>query len=175
MAPAVPGPMPGAIPVELSTDPRMARRVQRLGFVSMVALGLIWALAVASLDAPPLVDGALAAGWVLMPMILFVSLSHPRLRYGLVLPGSLVGLGLLAICTRWLPAEATAAAGWLSITAGVLLGSLLGLWFWYRLLPVPAALDDPYAGGRWALIGAHVTLIVVGLGLAATALLPPTG
>jgi hypothetical protein len=153
----------------------MAARVKRLGFVSIVALGLIWAMAVVSLDAPPLVDGALAAGWVLMPLVLFASLAQPRLRYGLLLPGSLVGLGLLAICVGWLPAEATAAAGWLSITAGVLLGSVLGLWFWYRLLPVPAALDDPYAGGRWALIGGHVALIVMGLGLAATALLPPPG
>jgi hypothetical protein len=171
MVPAVPRSIPGSIPVELSADRRMARRVKRLGFVSLVALGLIWALAVASLDAPWCVDGALAAGWALMPTILFASLSRPRLRYGLVVPGSLVGVGLIAICGWWLPGEPVAAAGWLSMTAGVLLGSALGLWFWYRLVPVPARLDDPYSPGRWALIGVHVALIVVGWGLAAAPLL----
>lgn len=163
--------IPRPIPVELSADARMAGRIKRLGFVSLVALGLIWALAVASLDAPPLVDGALAAGWVLMPVILFASLSRPRLRYGLVVPGSLVGLGLLAICGWWLPEEPLAAAGWLSMTAGILLGSVLGLWFWYRWLPVPARLDDPYSGARWGLIGVHVALIVAGWGLAAAPLI----
>lgn len=175
MARAIPTRMHRATPTELSADPRMARRVARLGFVSLVALGLIWALAAATLHAPPLVDGALAAGWVLMPTILFASLPRPRLRYGLVLPGSLVGLGLVAICAAWLPVGFAATAGWLSITAGVVLGSVLGLWFWYRLLPVPEGLDDPYSAGRWALIGVHVALIVVGLGLAATALLRPSG
>jgi hypothetical protein len=40
---------------------------------------------------------------------------------------------------------------------------LMGAWFWFRMLPVPAALDDPAAAGRWALIAMHVTLIVTGL------------
>ncbi len=167
MVPAI----PRAVPVELSANRQMARRVTRLGYVSSVALGLIWSLAVVTLGAPLWVDGALAAGWVLMPTILFASLVRPRLRYGLVLPGTLVGVGLLAICAWWLPAEPMAAAGWLSITAGILLGSMLGLWFWYRLLPVPARLDDPYSPGRWGLIGLHVALIAVGWGLAATPLL----
>jgi hypothetical protein len=57
------------------------------------------------------------------------------------------------------------------VTAGVLLGGVLGLWFWYRLLPVPAALDDPFSRGRWTLIAVHVSLIVVGLVLAAVELL----
>jgi len=56
------------------------------------------------------------------------------------------------------------------ITAGVVFGGVLGLWFWYRLLPVPAVLDDPYAPGRWALIGIHVALITAGLMMAATGL-----
>jgi hypothetical protein len=37
--------------------------------------------------------------------------------------------------------------------------------------PVPAALDDPLAPGRWALIAVHVVLVVIGWSLAATALL----
>jgi hypothetical protein len=56
------------------------------------------------------------------------------------------------------------------VTAGILLGSLLGLWFWYRLLPVPASLDDPFSPGRWTLVTAHIALIVVGLALAASEL-----
>ncbi|MGZ6255705.1 MAG: hypothetical protein ACXWMB_01645, partial [Candidatus Limnocylindria bacterium] len=99
------------------------------------------------------------------------SLPRPRLRTALVLPASLVSVALLAICVAWLPGERLAAAGWVLITAGVLLGGVLGLWLWYRLLPVPASLDDPYSQGRWGLIGLHVVLIVVGWGLAATQLL----
>jgi len=159
------------IPVELSDEPRMAGRVKRLGVVSLVALGLVWILAVATVDAPPPVVGALAAGWALMPTILFASLSRPRLRYALMVPASLVGIGLLAISAWWLPAEPVAAAGWVLMTAGVLLGGALGLWFWYRLLPVPALLDDPNSSGRWGLIGVHVALIVIGWGLAAAPLL----
>lgn len=153
-------------PVELSADRQMALRVKRLGLVSMVALGLIWFLAVADLEAPMWVDGMLASGWVLMPTVLFASLARPRLRYALVLPASLVGVGLLAICAGWLPSEPLAAAGWWLMTAGIALGGVLGLWFWYRLVPVPAFLDDLNSAGRWGLIGLHVALMVVGWGLA---------
>jgi hypothetical protein len=158
------------LPVELSHDRRFARRVKRLGLVSMVALGAVWWLAVATTSAPLPVGVALAAGWFLMPAILFASLARPLLRYGLVVPASLVGFGLLAITASWLPAAPVAATGWLLITAGVLFGGVMGLWFWYRLLPVPASLDDPSSPGRWALIAVHVALIVVGLAFAATAL-----
>jgi hypothetical protein len=146
--------------------------VKRLGAVSVVALGLIWLLGVTTLDAPPLLGVALAAGWVLMPTTLFASLARPLLRYALIAPASLVGAGLLAISAWWLPADPVVAAGWLLITAGVLLGGMLGTWFWLRLLPVPHSLDDPFSWGRWALIGIHVALIVGGLALAATSLLP---
>jgi hypothetical protein len=132
---------------------------------------LVWLLAVTTLDAPPLLGVALAAGWVLMPTTLFASLARPLLRYALIAPASLVGAGLLAISAWWLPADPVVAAGWLLITAGVLLGGMLGTWFWLRLLPVPHSLDDPFSRGRWALIGIHVALIVSGLGLAATSLL----
>ncbi len=156
--------------VELSRDPRFARRVKRLALVASVALGLIWALAASTLVAPPIVGVMLAAGWILMPTVLAASLATPILRYALVVPATLVSAGLLAICAWWLPAAIVPATGWLLLTAGIALGGMLGLWFWFRLLPVPAALDDPFAPGRIALIQAHVGLVVVGGLLAALGL-----
>jgi hypothetical protein len=67
-----------------------------------------------------------------------------------------------AFCLEWLPTDRVAAAGWLLMTGGVALGGGLGLWLWYRLLPVPASLDDPFSCGRWALVALHVGLIVAG-------------
>ena len=153
--------------VELSGDRRFAGRVRRLAATAAVALGVIWALAAMTLTAPPLVIVALGLGWATMPTILFASLSRPHLRYALVVPSTLVGLALLAISAAWLPSNSIAAAGWLLMTAGILFGGLLGLWFWYRLIPVPQPLDDPFGPARLALIGAHVALIVVGVVLAA--------
>jgi len=154
-------------PVELTADRRITRRVKRLTVVSAIALGLIWGLAVETVDAPPLADAALAGGWLLMPTVLVASLAWPRLRYGLILPSGLVTGALLAIDLGSLPADPVAALGWLSVTAGVLLGGLMGLWFWFRVAPVPGALDDPAAPARWSLIALHVALIVLGLVLAA--------
>jgi hypothetical protein len=158
-------------PVELSADHAFARRVRRLAMVRLVALGVIWGLAVTTLEAPPIVDGALLAGWVLMPTILFASLARPMLRYGLTLPATLVTLGLLAIAVGWMPASPTAVVGWVLILLGVGLGGGMGLWLWYRLLPVPAALAYPFSPARWLLIALHVALIVVGMALAAMPLL----
>lgn len=158
------------VPVELTADRRFERRIRRLAVVSAVALGLLWTLAVTTLDAPPAVGVALAGGWLLMPSTLVASLLVPRLRYALVVPASMVSLGLLAVCVGWLPTDSTVASGWLLMTAGVALGGGLGLWLWYRLLPVPARLDDPFSRGRWALIATHVGLVVVGFPLAAKAL-----
>jgi hypothetical protein len=160
-----------AVPVELTGDARVRNRVLRLAAVSLVALGLVTGLAAATLDAPAAVVASLAAGWILMPTVLAWSVRDPRARYLLVVPSSLVTLGLLAICLGWMPASAVAAAGWLLIAIGVGFGGVLGLWLWFRLLPVPAALDDPLAAGRWALIAVHVGLVVIGWALAATALL----
>lgn len=157
-------------PVELTSDRRFERRIKRLAAVSAVALGLIWALVVATIAAPSAVDAVFAAGWLLMPSTLVASLRYPRLRYGLVVPASLVSVGLLAVCIGWLPTDPLVALGWLLMTVGIALGGCLGLWFWYRLLPVPARLDDPFSTGRWALIVAHIVLVVVGFGLAAQAL-----
>ena len=157
--------------VELTADPRFARRVVRLALVSVIALGLIfwfWALA---RQGPALIGAGLAAGWILMPGVLLLSLRWPTLRYGLVVPSAAVGLALLGLCLWDLPPAPLARAGWLSILCGVLLGSLLGAWFWFRWLPVPAALHDPYSPGRWALIGIHVGLIVFGLSLVGASVL----
>jgi len=160
------------VPVELTREPRVVRRVRRLAATSVVALGLVWALARTTVHGPPAIDALLLAGWILMPTILVWSLFDPRLRYLLVLPASLVTAGLAAICLFWPPAAGVAAAGWVLLTLGIALGGGLGLWLWYRLIPVPAWLDDPYAAGRWALIGVHIALIVSGWALAATVLLP---
>jgi hypothetical protein len=157
--------------VELSADRRFARRVRRLALTSVVALGAIWSLSVTTLDAPSVIGMGLAAGWLLMPTILIASLADPRWRYALVLPATLVGTSLLAISVAWLPAQPLAAVGWAMITAGVLMGGVLGLWFWYRLVPVPTRLDDPFSTGRLALIRVHVALIVCGLVLAASPVL----
>ena len=158
------------VPVELTQDRRVVRRVKRLAAVSAVALGIVWWLAISTLDAPPAIGIALLAGWLSMPTTLLASLRNERLRYGLVVPSTLVSVALLAIVMGWSPGG-VAGLGWLSILLGVLLGGVMGFWFWYRLLPVPAVLDAPDAPARWALIGVHVALIVVGLVLAASALL----
>lgn len=154
-----------SVPVELTADRRIARRVMRLAATSAVVLGLIWALAARTLAAPAPVDAALALGWILMPVGLIASLRRPAIRYGLVIPSTLVGGGLAAIVAWWPPADALAAAGWILVTAGVLLGGLMGLWLWFRVAPVPRALDDPFSAGRWALIALHVGLVVSGLAL----------
>ncbi len=150
------------VPVEFTADPRVTGRVKRLSLVSAIMLGLIWVLAVGTLESPYLVGAALFAGWLLMPLTLVASLYRPTARYWLVLPSTLVSLGLLAIVLGWTPAEPAAASGWLLMSAGVLLGGGMGLWLWFRVLPVPTRLDDPLSGGRWALIGVHVALVVTG-------------
>ncbi len=149
--------------VELSADPGFAGRIRRLAGTSVVALGLIWLLAARRLDAHPAVGVALASGWLLMPVVLWSSLRRPRLRYGLIVPSALVSLALLAVGATALPADPLARAGWLTLTAGILVGGVLGGWFWYRWRPVPAALDDPFAPGRWLLVAAHVGLVCAGL------------
>jgi hypothetical protein len=159
--------------VELGPDRRFEPRVLRLTAVSSVALGVVWALAIATLDAPPAIPGALLAGWFLMPAILAASVAAPRLRYGLVVPATLVTGALLAVAVGWLPDEPLGAIGWLLLLAGVGLGGGLGIWLWYRLLPVPAALQEPFGRARWRLIGVHVGLVVVGAILASSPLWLP--
>ena len=105
-----------------------------------------------------------------MPTVLLASLRDARLRYGLAIPSVPASLGLMAIVAGATPGG-LAGVGWLLIMLGVLLGGAMGLWFWFRVLPVPTVLDAPDAPGRWALITVHVALILVGLVLAASALL----
>ena len=156
----------GQTSVEMTRDSRFGVRVIRLAATSVVALGLIWGFQLATLQTPAFVGICLAAGWGLMPVLLTASLRWPLARYGLAIPSTLVGVGLVAICLTALPADWGAArVGWLMTTAGVLMGGALGLWFWFRLAPVPRFLDDPFSPGRWALVAAHIALIVVGLAL----------
>jgi hypothetical protein len=149
--------------VELSGDASFSPRIIRLGFTSMVALGAIYMSARLTTDASSLTTASLAAGWVLMPAILFLSLRFPLIRYALVVPSTLIAVPLLVVTSRAFYLGVAAALGWLLITAGVLLGGLLGVWFWFRWLPVPERLNDPFSRGRWILIGVHVALIVSGL------------
>lgn len=149
---------------EMSADPRFRRRVRRLVVVSAVMLGAITLLAALGTDARPVAIGMLASGWLLMPTLLYASMDRPRLRYLLALPATLVAVGLVMVATG-LEGSAGATTGWWLITAGVLFGGGLGTWFWYRWMPVPPSLDDPFAPGRIALIALHVALIVVGMGL----------
>jgi len=144
----------------MSVEGRFARRVVRLAVTSVVALGLIFGLWATARPGGPLVGVALGAGWVLMPAVLLLSLRRPAARYALVAPATLVGAGLVAI-------SVASASGPPVPEAGVLLGGLLGAWFWFRLLPVPRELEDPFAPGRWALIVVHVALIVAGIALVA--------
>jgi hypothetical protein len=149
--------------IELSHDVRFARRVRRLTAVSVVALGFIWLLWATTLETGPLVGVGLFGGWLLMPSILWLSLQRPVLRYLLVVPASFVTLSLLSICVSSLPPELSAQVGWMMVTAGILLGGTLGMWFWYRWAPVPSILSDPFSPLRWLLISVHVALISTGI------------
>jgi hypothetical protein len=153
-------PVPGP---ELSDDVRFARRVRRLVAVSAVALGAIWLLWATTLETSPLVGVGLLSGWLLMPSILWLSLGRSLLRYLLVVPASLVTVSLLSICVSSLPSDLLARIGWLLVTSGILLGGTLGTWLWYRWIPVPSALSDPFSPSRWLLIGVHVGLISIGI------------
>ena len=156
----------GQTSLEMTRDPRFGARVIRLAATSVVALGLIWGFQFATLQTPAFVGTSLAAGWALMPILLTASLRWPVARYGLALPSTLIGVGLIAICLTALPTDWGASrVGWLMTTAGVLMGGVLGLWFWFRLAPVPRFLDDPFGPGRWVLVIVHIALIVAGLAL----------
>ena len=151
--------------VELTGDRWFAHRVRRLVFVSAIALGVITLLAVRS-GGPTWSVVLLAAGWVLMPVILAASLRRPMLRYALVVPATLVTLGLLGMVFG---TSGTELLGWAMLTAGILLGGTLGMWFWYRWMPVPRAFDDPYGTARMILVAIHIGLVLVGAAIVFTA------
>lgn len=135
----------------------MRARVARLAVTSLVALGLIFGLWSAGRPGGTAAGVALGAGWALMPATLLLMLRAPKARYALVVPSLLITGGLLDI------ALAVGGLGWSMIAAGTCLGGLLGAWFWFGLLPVPRALQDPGGPGRWGLIVLHVGMIVVGM------------
>jgi hypothetical protein len=145
--------------VEMSKDVRFERRLRRLVGVSLVFLGVIAFLAWAKADADARTLALLVSGWILMPTLLFVSISKPLWRYLLAVPAVLMIVGLLRTT---LDAD-TAVFGWWLITAGIAIGGTLGTWFWYRWLPVPSHLDDPFSPGRWALVAIHVGLVLAGI------------
>jgi hypothetical protein len=145
--------------IELTGDRLFTSRVRRLVAISAVALGVIWGLALAE-EASTWILVLLAVGWIAMPTILAASLSRPALRYALVVPAGAVSIGLIGMV---MTAPEETAAGWLLITAGILLGGFLGVWFWFRWLPVPRILDDPFGWSRVALVGLHLALVLVGV------------
>lgn len=147
--------------VELTTDPLFAHRIRRLVWISSVALGVLTLLAMRT-EALGWSIAMLAAGWVLMPTILALSLRRPKVRYGLIIPASLVTVGLLG------PVSVSTGAslvGWVMILAGILVGGTLGMWFWYRWLPAPRGFDDPYGAKRMVLIGVHIGLVLFGVAI----------
>jgi hypothetical protein len=146
----------------MSPDPGFRRRLRRLILISSVSLGMITALALATADVGLGVLTLLLGGWGLMPGLLWVGLEEPGWRSLLPIPAVMFTVALLII-TIGFDGPGIALAGWWMITAGVVLGATLAIWFWYRRLPVPERLDDPFAPGRWLLISVHVGLIVLGL------------
>ncbi len=144
--------------IELTADRLFAHRVRRLVAISTVALGVIWGLAFVD-EAPTWVLVLLVVGWASMPTVLAASLSRPSLRFALIVPASAVSVGLIGMVMN---ASEGTVMGWLLITLGILLGGLLGVWFWFRWLPVPRILDDPFGWPRVALVGLHLALILVG-------------
>jgi hypothetical protein len=130
--------------------------------VSVVALGIIFWLSVRVFPGHVAIATMLGAGWLLMPTLLCLSLRRPMWRFGLLVPAALVSTALMAESAIAFSLSESSRVGWLLITTGVLVGGALGGWFWYHWLPVPLALIDPFAKGRWAAIGVHAALVIVG-------------
>ncbi len=159
------GTEPRGASVEMSADTRFAWRIIRLAITSAIVLGVILMLAEVTLHPSRGIEIGLGGGWLLMPTVLALSLRWPRVRYALVVPSALVSLSLLAICLTWPIRDSWARIGWFLLTVGVLFGGVLGGWLWFRWLPVPRGLNEPFSPARWTLIGVHTALIVVGIGL----------
>lgn len=147
--------------IELTGDRLFAHRVRRLVVITAVTLGVIWGLAFIE-EAPTWILVLLAVGWASMPTILAASLSRPSLRYALVVPAGAVSAGLIGMA---MIAPEETATGWILIAAGVFLGGFLGVWFWFRWIPVPRILNDPFGWSRVFLVGLHLALVLVGAAL----------
>lgn len=152
--------------VELTGDRLFEHRIRRLVVISTVALGVIWGLALAN-GATTWILVLLGIGWVLMPSVLAASLRRPMARYALMIPASVVSIALIAMT---LSAPDSTIVGWALITAGILLGGFIGMWFWYRWLPVPRAFGDPFGVSRLALVAAHLGLVLAGMATVAAGL-----
>ena len=151
--------------VELTRDPAFTRRVRRLVWISSIALGVITLLAVRD-DASAWVIVLMLVGWLLMPVLLHLSIDNPRLRRGLLVPGTSFTLGGLGMAVATVGAL---SVGWWLIAAGLMLGGTQGVWFWFRWMPVPGHLDDPFAWPRLGVVGVHVALLLVGIAVVAAA------
>jgi hypothetical protein len=147
--------------IELTTNPWMTRRVHRLIFVSSVALGVITGLAVSN-DGPTWAVLAIAFAWFAMPTALWASVDRPVLRYLLVVPALSASVGLIGMA---IATSGVVTAGWLIVLIGISTGGMLGMWFWYRFLPVPYSLDDPYGTPRLSLLAIHIALVLIGIGM----------
>jgi hypothetical protein len=148
----------------------LTARVRRLAITSAWALGVIWLLWALTVARAPLVGVALALGWILMPTVLWASLHRPSLRFGLILPATLVTGGVASVAFGPLPDDVT-RAGWLALLAGLGMGGVQGAWLWFGWFPVPPAFRDPLAKTRLRLIVAHVTLVLLGMVLVTAAAL----
>ena len=148
--------------VEMTADARFAARVRRLIAVSAVALGAIFVLALRDVGGAGGAAAMAGIGWLTMPAILALSLQRPRLRYLLALPATLVAVAV-AFTALSTDAGPLSLAGWWMISAGIGMGGGLGMWLWFRWLPVPEVLDAPFSAARWTLIGIHAGLTVIGL------------
>jgi hypothetical protein len=152
--------------VELTHDEPFEARVRRLSVVSVVALGVITVLAIRD-GAPVGVVLALVAGWILMPSLLRLSLRQPVLRYALAIPATAVTVALGVFCMAALPSDAS-VAGWWVITASIALGAVMGMWLWFRWMPVPESLEDPFSPRRLTLVAVHIAGVLVGIVLVIT-------
>ena len=150
--------------VELTHDPSFEARIRRLSVVSLIALGTITWLAIRD-DASMAVVLLLTTGWILMPPVLRASLRRPALRYGLSVPAALVAGGLTLFSASATGLTATAAAGWWMITGSLWFGALLGMWLWFRWLPVPARLNHPFGFARLVLVTMHIGGVLIGMAL----------
>ncbi len=151
--------------VELTRDRAFTGRVRRLVGISLVMLGVITWLAITD-EAATWIVILMLVGWLLMPSLLLLSLRRPKLRYGLLLPGSSFSLAVLGMA---LQAPGAQALGWWLIAVGLLIGGTAGVWFWMRWLPVPTPFDDPYGWPRLGVIGVHAALVVAGIASLVTA------
>jgi hypothetical protein len=150
--------------IEMTHDHSFEARVRRLSVVSLFALGTITWLAIEE-EASPAIVVMLIAGWLLMPTVLRSSLQRPMLRFALAVPASFVAIGLTGLCLTSLPDNAINAAGWWMVTASIWLGATMGMWLWFRWMPVPMALADPFGRARLALIALHVGGVLAGVGM----------